>query len=569
MIFQNYPLYYIFFISAFICGFITYFSWKRRDVRSALPFSILMGLITWWLFFYGCEVITAVPNLHLFFTAIEYLAIPWIPAILILFSLEFGGYQYCINKRNLLILFFPSSLIFLLFFTNQYHHLFYSQLSFYSIDGLTGLIIEPGIFYWILYALDISSAIFCMIVVCRTLLHSPEIFRPQLIISVISVIGILSGLIWYLLGMRLYPDFNILPVILVFVGVILLINIFRFQYFDLIHIPYHTIFKHLNEGIIVLDNHNRIIQVNEKAADLLKIVPETVLGKSVNTIESPLSSYFEELTAYEHSTFRIESGAESRDLSLVIDMYPVLNSSSLLETRMIIIRDISDIVSTSKALSEAGKKLKLLNSVTRHDILNQVTILSGYLSLITDCINEDERCHTHIERIHDASNSIKELIQFTAMYQDLGISKPVWNNIQIISFRAWKMVHPPDSVRLLVQTDLIVFADMLLEKVFFNLMDNSFRHGSHVSSIRISSSRDENWYFLYYEDNGTGIEPELKEMIFKRGFGKNTGYGMFLVREILSITSISIREIGEYGSGVRFEMKIPLHGGHYSDENPH
>jgi signal transduction histidine kinase len=59
------------------------------------------------------------------------------------------------------------------------------------------------------------------------------------------------------------------------------------------------------------------------------------------------------------------------------------------------------------------------------------------------------------------------------------------------------------------------------------------------------------------EDDGEGIPAEEKERIFDRGFGKNTGMGLFLAREILSITGITIRETGKPGKGGRFEIMVP------------
>jgi signal transduction histidine kinase len=64
---------------------------------------------------------------------------------------------------------------------------------------------------------------------------------------------------------------------------------------------------------------------------------------------------------------------------------------------------------------------------------------------------------------------------------------------------------------------------------------------------------------VVWEDNGIGVAADKKERIFERGFGKNTGLGLFLAREILDITGIKIRETGEPGKGARFEMKVP-HG---------
>jgi len=63
---------------------------------------------------------------------------------------------------------------------------------------------------------------------------------------------------------------------------------------------------------------------------------------------------------------------------------------------------------------------------------------------------------------------------------------------------------------------------------------------------------------ITYQDNGTGISPEDKKNLFKRGFGKHTGLGLFLSQEILSITGITIAETGTHGSGARFEIAIPL-----------
>jgi signal transduction histidine kinase len=62
---------------------------------------------------------------------------------------------------------------------------------------------------------------------------------------------------------------------------------------------------------------------------------------------------------------------------------------------------------------------------------------------------------------------------------------------------------------------------------------------------------------LIYGDDGVGIPSEEKDKIFKRGYGKNTGYGLFLIREILSITGLSIQESGIPGEGARFEIHVP------------
>jgi signal transduction histidine kinase len=105
---------------------------------------------------------------------------------------------------------------------------------------------------------------------------------------------------------------------------------------------------------------------------------------------------------------------------------------------------------------------------------------------------------------------------------------------------------------------LEVFADPLLEKVFENLIDNSRRHGERVGQISVSAMPSgPKSVAIVFGDNGIGIPEADKERIFKKGFGKNTGLGLFLSREILSITGLSIQETGVYGQGARFEILVP------------
>ena len=78
-----------------------------------------------------------------------------------------------------------------------------------------------------------------------------------------------------------------------------------------------------------------------------------------------------------------------------------------------------------------------------------------------------------------------------------------------------------------------------------------------MKTIRISLLVQGDGLLLTYEDDGVGITDADKEHLFERGFGKHTGFGLFLSREILAITGISIRETGTAGTGARFEILVP------------
>ncbi|MEI6293816.1 MAG: HAMP domain-containing sensor histidine kinase [Methanomicrobiales archaeon] len=150
------------------------------------------------------------------------------------------------------------------------------------------------------------------------------------------------------------------------------------------------------------------------------------------------------------------------------------------------------------------------------------------------------------------------MIQFTKEYENIGIAAPTWQGTRELVDKAAKQA-PLGKVT--VKNDLPagreVFADPLIIKVFYNLMDNAARYGGKITTIRFFVKEFEGDLILFCEDDGNGVPTGEKKKIFDRGFGKNTGMGLFLTREILSITGITIAETSEPGKGARFEMTVP------------
>jgi len=213
---------------------------------------------------------------------------------------------------------------------------------------------------------------------------------------------------------------------------------------------------------------------------------------------------------------------------------------------------------TSKSAFEtANKKLNLLSGITRHDIRNQLLALLGFLGL-SRMKTTDPELIGYIEKEEAAALTIQRQIDFTKSYEEIGVRAPQWQDIRALAL-AMKARAARDSITVSVTTgEIEIYADPLLEKVFENLVDNSIRHGERVRNIAFSTlPYGLDYLAIVYEDDGIGIHEEDKERIFEKGFGKNTGLGLFLSREILSITGISIKESGEYGRGARFEIQIP------------
>jgi len=220
-------------------------------------------------------------------------------------------------------------------------------------------------------------------------------------------------------------------------------------------------------------------------------------------------------------------------------------------------RDITDRKRTEFALNEVNIKLNLLSSITRHDILNQLTVLQGYCGLI-ERKTMDPMTKEWISKATQASDVIRSQISFTQHYQDLGMQKPLWQDISLTTMivcqnNGFSQVSIDEKL-----AGIDVFADPLLKTVFYHLFENAVMHGGKMTGIKVYGKVNPEHFTLIVEDDGNGISLNDKKRVFQKGYGQHTGLGLYLVWEVLSITGLTIEETGEPGKGARFEIHIPV-----------
>lgn len=209
------------------------------------------------------------------------------------------------------------------------------------------------------------------------------------------------------------------------------------------------------------------------------------------------------------------------------------------------------------ALHEANHKLRLLTGLTRHDILNKLTAIQLFLVLAMETSNITTS-HEYIAHAHQAGERMETIIGFTREYESFGLVSSGWQRISpIIDSATTEITFGSVTTENQISSELEIYADPIIRKVFSTLMENAIRHGEKITNIRISGLEVENILIITCEDDGVGVPDEEKEYIFDHGYGKHTGIGLFLAREILSITGLSIRECGETGRGARFEITVP------------
>jgi PAS domain S-box-containing protein len=207
-------------------------------------------------------------------------------------------------------------------------------------------------------------------------------------------------------------------------------------------------------------------------------------------------------------------------------------------------------------LKLANRKLNTLSTVTHYDIADQIGAIARYIPL-AETMTTDPSLLEHLKKIEHSTALIRKQIQFARDYQDIGLNPPQWQNVDETIRNATKDLDITGvSIEKEMET-LEIYADLLLEKVFFNLTDNALRHGQKETKIRFSAQEMPEGLVIFCQDDGVGIPDNIKEGIFKCDYFHNKGYGLFLASEILSMTGLSVSETGDPGTGARIEIRVP------------
>jgi hypothetical protein len=227
--------------------------------------------------------------------------------------------------------------------------------------------------------------------------------------------------------------------------------------------------------------------------------------------------------------------------------------------------DYTEFMRDKLALVQTTKSLRIF-SLVLHNAIEKVT--KQQIAIVNRASKNEglpDDVKFFVDSIFTSLNSIIALCDFSKTYADVGYDEPKWISLQsaINNFSS----HPSYSkVQIEYEMeDIEIYADMMFVTVLYNLFDNSIRHGERVTKIKIKTKQENDILIISYEDDGVGLTEDEKKTLFVRGVGKNSGLGMFLSREILSMTDIEIEEIGEKGVGAVFLIKVHL--GYYRKKN--
>jgi PAS domain S-box-containing protein len=323
---------------------------------------------------------------------------------------------------------------------------------------------------------------------------------------------------------------------------------------------FREIFNNMHDAVLIHEPGGPFLEVNDIACkrfgysreELLRMGPQDLdVPESIPELPEKMSTLMRQGSDIFESIHVTKDGRRiPTEINAIVIDYE--GKPSIL----VVCRDITERKIADERLGMANEKLKILNSITRHDIMNQLMVLKGNLELAKS-LAKDRGLEVRMEKVERSADIINSQLMFAKDYQEMGTTTPLWQNVGQLIMQLPDVREVP---RLDIEprlNHLEVYADPMLVKVFHNIMEDSLKYADKPIRIKIGYRTNEGSLVIVYEDMGPGIPLDEKSKIFDMGFGKGTGLGLHLSLEILSITDIGIIENGEPGMGVRFEISVP------------
>lgn len=591
-------------ITAIIAVVLAIYSWRKRPAPGATPFFIMMLAVAEWTFGYALELSSAdLPSIVLW-AKIEYLGIVIGPVAALVLALEYTGHENWLTLRGRILLMVVPVTTVILVWTNEAHGLIWSAVRVDTSSSVALLDVEYGVWFIMHTAYSYLVMIFGILLVVLAFIRSPRPYRGQAAVLVLSGIAPLSGNAVYLLKLNPFPHLDLTPFAFTVAGLLWAWGLFHFQLLDIVPVARDAVIESMSDAVLVLDAHNRIVDLNPAAAVLLNRPVAEVIGQSALTIlanRPDLIERYRDITEVQAEISGIDDPHQVFDLRIS----PIHDRHARLTGRLIVLRDISDRKQIEAALYQAKEQAEIASKSKStflanmsHELRTPLTSIIGYsdlLKVLAESRGYDEIV-PDLERIGSAGAHLLALIS-----DILDLSKIEAGKLEMFleKFNLPAVVgYVATTVRPMVQQNhntLTVdcpeeigsmYADLTrVRQVLFNLLSNAakFTNGGQIR-LRVSrlpsagiqppagagpgsrhlSTGD--WIVFEITDTGIGMSPDQLQGLFKefmqadasttRKYG-GTGLGLALSRRFCNMMGGDITVASQLGQGSTFTVRLP------------
>ena len=557
----------------------------RKGGKAVQWFSLMMFSNSIWSIAYGLELASSSLSMIKFFINIEYLGIATLPLNWFLFCLHFCG-KDCWYKKplNLTLLLIVPIITVLMVWTNQYHHLYYKNITVDTSGPFPMADIDTGLWYqFFTVYFYLLLACGCYLIMAKFRTSDPIYKKQNYSIIVAAFIPWIANLC-YLLGYRPLGHVDITPFAFIVTSFLILIGIFRFKLFDIIPIAREKVLELMRDGFFVLDQQNRVIDYNKSIKKYIQLKKgKKLIGAALEDIFPGQPAFFERINAHAPGKMELNLVVNDENLFLEADILFLNDNKINSDFSIIKLQDLTDFRQDAIRAREQATELERLNqlkdrifSIIAHDLRGPLVNLSEVLKMIAnDQITNDEFktiSPTLSKDIIYTTDLLENILHWSrSQLKGFGIKKEFFNLRNLIINEINYHLPAANLKKIQIIHDVfpgeMVFADVLMIQIVIrNILNNAIKFCNENCEIHITAAYQKNTTMLVcIKDNGVGISEEMLTKLFKdesvstRGTSneKGTGLGLIVCKDFMARNDGNIFVESKVGQGAKFCISLP------------
>ena len=335
--------------SAVVSLILAVYAWRRRQMRGAKPFCLMMVALAVWLVSYALEVVTLDLDQRLIWSRITFFGVTVVPIAWFLFSLEYTGRDSWLNRRNIALLFVEPVIIIILIWTDSQHRLFLQDVLF-DVSGVVPkvhMMYGPAFFVHAAYSYLLLLA--GTILLGQAFFRAKGLYRKQLeIVLVGAVIPWLANIV-YVFPLDAFSNFDPTPLAFFVSSLLLAWAIFQYQLVEISPVARRLVIEYMSDGMLVLDVQNRVVDLNAAAAQILDSKPEDVIGQPAQIVLERWPDLVAQFAETTNAQTEISVTGEDGTFYFDLLISPLQDDRERPLGRLVMLRNITDSKQTEEA----------------------------------------------------------------------------------------------------------------------------------------------------------------------------------------------------------------------------
>ncbi len=564
---------------SFLMGLIAF---RKRPASGAIEMVVLMVFVGIWCFTSIFEAVSMSHTGKALWSAFSYIGSQTTAVFFLLFVLQAIGRGNRIStKRSVFLLIVPTIQI-ILSFTNQYHHLIWSSIELEAIPGGIAGVYERGSLFWInsIYAYSlVGISVFLLV---RYVIASRDLFLRQSVMIIMGCAFPFASSIMYILDNRVIGGFDPTPLSFVISISLIAWATLRFGLLKVSPIAWEQVAMNLIDGLLVVDQENKIVNWNSALADWLEPIRLTV--------GVPASRVFEEWprlqklgTKNNQEPIELEEHI-SKDRVFHVDATILKDRIGRYIGRAFLFRDVTKLKQTQRFLEKARKDAQAANKAksqfianVSHELRNPLHAVTGLLSLLEAILSTEEQ-KTYLDRITMGVDALRTIINDILDLSKLEAGKMVLEkapfSLKKLIERFQQLFEPMAQqkriqfqIEPVFSSDLIYMGDSLrIHQILINLFSNALKFTVQgYIGLKVEPEPDKIRFTIW--DTGIGMNDQHLQKLFTpytqadsstgRRYG-GTGLGLSICKSLIDTMEGTIEVVSKEGEGSQFVVELPL-----------